>query len=99
MQETNLTGGVYAQESARHRVVEADVQIRHQRGDALFYRESPNFTVEAHQKNGPKVLIFQMEMGTGAGSSWGANCPRPMPQPLSELSRPWARALGAPSWW
>ena len=49
LQATELTYGVYAQESAGFYAFVSDDLSRHCRGVALFYKESPRFTVEAHQ--------------------------------------------------
>ena len=63
-QENKLTEGVYAQESEGYKVVASDATSQHRGGMAIFYRESPHFTVEAHHNHGPNVIIFQLVTGT-----------------------------------
>ena len=60
LQETNITDGVYVQESAGFCVIALDVLIRHHWGVALFYKESPRFAVDSYQQHGPDVISFQL---------------------------------------
>ena len=44
-------------------MVELDAPIRHHRGVALFYQESPYFVVEYHQQHGMNAVSFQQSTG------------------------------------
>ena len=67
LQDTNITGGVYTQESAGFFVVDLDAPSRHYGGVALFYKELLRFVVEKNLRNGPNVFIFHLETG---GRRW-----------------------------
>ena len=46
-QETKLTGGIYTRVSSRYKVVATSELSQHRGGVALFYRDSPAFSVKA----------------------------------------------------
>ena len=63
LQETKLTDGVYTRGSAGYNVIATDEPSRHRGGFALFYRSTPHFVVEAVERCGPNVMVFQVETG------------------------------------
>ena len=60
LQETKVTNGVYARDSAVFCVVPLDAPICHRGGVALLYKESPLFSVWSHQQQGLNVSIFHI---------------------------------------
>ena len=63
LQETKLTDGVYTRGSAGYNVIATDAPNRHRGGVALFYRSTPHFVVEAVERCGPNVMVFQVATG------------------------------------
>ena len=63
LQETKLTDGVYTRGSAGYKVIATDAPSRHRGGIALFYRLTPHFVVEAVERCGPNVMVFQVATG------------------------------------
>ena len=63
LQETKLTDGVYTLVSAGYKVIATDVPSRHRGGVALFYLLTPHFVVEAVERCGPSVMVFQVATG------------------------------------
>ena len=63
LQETKITNGVYTRGSAGYKFIATDVTIRHHGGVALFYRLTPHFVVEAVERCGPNVIMFQVATG------------------------------------
>ena len=63
LQETKLTYGVYTRRSAGYNVIAMDVPSRNRGGVVLFYRSTPHFVVEAVERCGPNVMVFQVETG------------------------------------
>ena len=59
LQETKLTDGVYTRGSASYKVIATDAPSRHRGGVALFYHPTPHFVVEAVERCGPNVVVFQ----------------------------------------
>ena len=62
-QETKLTDGVYTLVSAGYKVIATDAPSRHRGGVALFYRPTPHFVLEAVERCGPNVMVFQVTTG------------------------------------
>ena len=60
LQKTKLTDGVYTRGSAGYNVIAADAPSRHRGGVALFYGPTPHFVVEAGERGGPNVMVFQV---------------------------------------
>ena len=56
--ETNKSSG-----SAGYKVIATDAPSRHRGGVALFYRPTPRFAVEAVEKCGPNVMVWQVVTG------------------------------------
>ena len=63
LQETKITNGVYTRGSARYKVIATDAPSRHRGGVALFYRLIPRFVVEAVERCGPNVMVWQVVTG------------------------------------
>ena len=63
LQETKLTDGVYTRGSAGYNVIATDAPSRHRGDVALFYRSTPHFVVEAVERYGPNVMVFQVVLG------------------------------------
>ena len=63
LQETKLTDGVYTRGSAGYNVITTDAPSRHRGGVTLFYRPTPHFVVEAVDRCGPNVMVFQVATG------------------------------------
>ena len=63
IQEKKCTDGIYTRESDGYCVLATDAPSRHCGGVALFYRPSPLFVVEAVERCGPNVLVFQVATG------------------------------------
>ena len=63
LQETKLTDGVYTHGLAGYNVIATDAPSRHRGGVALFYRSTPHFVVEAVERCGPNVMVFQVATG------------------------------------
>ena len=63
LQETKLTYGVYTRGSAGYNVIATEAPSRHRGGVALFYRSTPHFVVEAVERCGPNVMVFQVATG------------------------------------
>ena len=63
LQETKLTDGVYTRGSAVYNVIVTDAPSRHCGGVTLFYRPTPHFVVEAVERCGPNVMVFQVVTG------------------------------------
>ena len=61
--ETKLIYGVYTRGSAGYNVITTDAPSRHRGGVTLFYRPTPHFVVEAVERCGPNVIVFQVETG------------------------------------
>ena len=68
LQETKLTDGFYTGGSAGYKVIATDAPSRHRGGVTLFYRPTPHFVVEAVERCGPNVMLFQVATG-GRGLS------------------------------
>ena len=49
--------------SAGYKVIATDAPSRHRGGVALFYRPTPNFVVEAVERCGLNVMMFQVSTG------------------------------------
>jgi exonuclease III len=62
-QETKLTGGIHTRRSARYQVLATDAPSAHQGGIAVFWRDSPQWQVEAYRAYGPNVVSFQLTSG------------------------------------
>ena len=58
LQETKITGGVYAQESVGFHVVVLEAPSCHGGDVELFYKQSLHFSVEDHQQHEPNVISF-----------------------------------------
>ena len=67
LQETILTDGVYTRGSAGYNIIATDAPSRHRGGVALFYRSTPHYVVEAVERCGPNVMVFQVATG---GRRW-----------------------------
>ena len=63
LQETKITNGVYTRRSDGYKVIATDVPSRHRGGVALFYRLTPRFVLEAVEKCGPNVMVYQVVTG------------------------------------
>ena len=63
LQATKLTDGVYTRGSAGYNVIATDAPSRHRGGVTLFYRPTPHFVVEAAERCGPNVMVYQVETG------------------------------------
>ena len=63
LQETKITNGVYTRGSAGYKVIATDAPSQHRGGVALFYRLTPRFAVEAVEKCGPNVMVWQVVTG------------------------------------
>ena len=63
LQETKLTDGVYTRVSASYKVIATDAPSQHRGGVALFCRLTPHFVVEAVERCGPNVMVFQVTTG------------------------------------
>ena len=63
LQEPKLADGVYTRGSAGYSVIATDAPSRHRGGVAIFYRSDPHFVVEAVEKVGPNVIVFQLATG------------------------------------
>ena len=63
LQETKITNGIYTHGSAGYKVIATDAPSRHRGGVALFYRPTPRFAVEAVEKCGPNVMVWQVVTG------------------------------------
>ena len=63
LQETKITNGVYTRGSDGYKVIATDAPSRHRGGVALFYRLTPRFVVEAVERCGPNVMVWQVVMG------------------------------------
>ena len=63
LQEKKLTDGVYTRRSAGYSVIATDMPSGHCSSVALFYRSKPYFVVEAVERCGPNVMVFQVAMG------------------------------------
>ena len=61
--ETKLTGRVYTYESARYRIIAADVLSRHCGRVAVFLWPSLRYMVKAIQQFGTNFVGFQLSMG------------------------------------
>ena len=62
-QETKLTDGIYTRVSARYRFVAMPAPRRHRGDVAMFYWNSPNFSVEVIHQFGAKVSACQLAIG------------------------------------
>ena len=62
-QETKIIDGVYTCGSAGYSVIAKDTPSRQRDGVAVFYRESPRFTVDSIQNFGPDIASFQLVTG------------------------------------
>ena len=62
-QETKLTEGIYTQLSEGYRVVAMPAPSRYKGGVAIFYRDSPVFSVEAIRQFGANVILCQLATG------------------------------------
>ena len=67
LQETKITGRIYARESEGFHVAASDATFCHFGGVKLFYKESPRFEVEDHQQHGPNFIRSQLVTG---GQNW-----------------------------
>ena len=63
LQETKLADGVYTRGSAGYKVIATDAPSQHRGSVALFYRLTPHFVVEAVERCGPNVMVFQVATG------------------------------------
>ena len=63
LQETKLTDGHYTRGAAGYKVIATDAPSQHRSGVALFYRLTPHFVVEAVERCGPNVMVFQVATG------------------------------------
>ena len=63
LQEIKLTDGVYTRRSAGYKVIATYAPSGHRGGVALFYRPTPHFVVEAVERCGPNVMVFQVATG------------------------------------
>ena len=63
LQETKLTVGVYTRGLAGYKVITTDAPSRHRGGVALFYCLTPHFVVEAVERCGPNVMVWQVVTG------------------------------------
>ena len=63
LQETKLTDGVCTRVSVGYKVIATDAPSRHRGGVTLFYRPTPHFVVEAVERCGPNVMVFQVVTG------------------------------------
>ena len=63
LQDTKITGNIYARESVGFCVISLDAPRCHLRVVTIFYKESPRFVEGAHQQNGLNIINFQMEKG------------------------------------
>ena len=63
LHETKITDGVYTRGSAGYKVIATDAPSRPRGGVALFYRLTPHFVVEAVERCGPNVMVFQVATG------------------------------------
>ena len=62
-QEKNLTDGIYTRGSDGYRVVATPAPSQYRGRVALFYRDYPNFSVEAIRQFGANIIACQLEMG------------------------------------
>ena len=53
----------YTRGSAGYNVIATDAPSRHRGGVALFYRSTPHLVVEAVERCGPNVMVFQVATG------------------------------------
>ena len=60
LQETKITNGIYNRGSPGYKVIATDATNQHRSGVALFYRLTPHFVVEAVERCGPNVMVFQV---------------------------------------
>ena len=72
LQETKLTDGVYTRGLAGYNVIATDAPSRHSGSVALFYRPTPHFVVEAVERCGSNVMVFQVATGEGRWHIVGA---------------------------
>ena len=63
LEETKINERIYTQELSWYRVVALDALNWHRGGVNFSYRELLHFAVKNHQKQGPNVVKFQMELG------------------------------------
>ena len=63
LQETKLTDGVYTRRLVGYSVIATEAPSRHHGGVAIFYRSTPHFVVEAVERCGPNVMVFQVATG------------------------------------
>ena len=63
LQETKITNGIHTRGSAGYKVIATDAPSRHRGGVALFYRPTPRFSVEAVEKCGSNVMVWQVVTG------------------------------------
>jgi len=63
LMETKLTDDVHARSSLGHQVTATGAPSAHQRGVALFFRESQRWQVESVVKHGPNVVSFELVSG------------------------------------
>ena len=63
IQETKLADGVYTRRSAGYKVIATDAPSQHRGSVAFFYRPTPHFVVEAVERCGPNVMVFQVATG------------------------------------
>ena len=62
-QEKKLIDGIYTRGLAGYKVFMTSASIRHRGGVALFYRDSPNFVVDAIRQFGVNLITCQLETG------------------------------------
>ena len=63
LQETKITDGVYTRGLDGYNVIATEAPSRHRGGVAIFYRSTPHFVVEAVERCGPNVMVFQVATG------------------------------------
>ena len=76
LQETKITNGIYTRGSAGYTVIATDAPSRHRGSVALFYRPTPRFAVEALEKCGPNVMVWQVVTGEKRWYIVGLTLPR-----------------------
>jgi hypothetical protein len=59
----DLGVGIYTRRSAGYQVLATDAPSAHQGGIAVFWRDSPQWQVEAYRTYGPNVVSFQLTSG------------------------------------
>ena len=63
LQETKITNGVYTRGLASYKVIATDAPSRQRGSVTLFYRLTPRFVVEAVERCGPNVMVWQVVTG------------------------------------